>query len=250
MKAVKRSLVILGAAVALGGLASPVFAGSEPAHARGIGPGHGGAGGWKAFDANEDGSVTAAEFLSEGTALAKELQSAFLEKYDSIPTGQTIGDGIVTTVEAKAVIQAHAAEHLAHLLEALDTNDDGALSSAELKGRRGPRVGGHLEELDANDDGALSAAELAAGVAAEVTERLEAFLEKFDSIPTGATAGDGNITGAESLALFENRVGDRIEEILTRYDANKDGSVSAAEIASRDQVRPAGRGGPGGRGKR
>lgn len=250
MKAVKRSLVILSAAVAFGGLAHPVFGGSELDHAQGVRPGHGGVGGWKAFDANDDGSVTAAEFLSEGTALAKELQSAFLEKYDSIPTGQTVGDGIVTTAEAKAVIEAHAAEHLSHLLEALDTNDDGALSADELKGRRGPRVGGHLEDLDTNDDGAISAAELAAGVAAEVTERLEAFLEKFDSIPTGATAGDGSVTSAESLAVFESRVADRIEEILTRYDTNKDGSMSAAEIASVDQVRPAGRGGPGGRGKR
>lgn len=259
MKATRRNLITLGAIVAAGLTSGTVQAATTitppintpPAHAELRGPGgSGGPIGWAAFDVNKDGSVTAEEFVTAGDTLAKERQANFLAKYDSVPTGQTAGDGIITTAEAKAVFDAQAADWLKHILETFDTNGDGAISSADQVPTRGRRGESHLDALDTNDDGTVSAEELAAAAAAMSADRLKDFLAKFDSVPTGATAGDGVITVAESLAVFEDEVVEQVKAVLARYDSNKDGSVSAAEIAAADAARPGNRGGPGGRGRR
>lgn len=202
-----------------------------------------------ALDANDDGTVSAAEFAAAGDALAADLQARFLERYDAIPTGQTAGDGTITTAEAKAVFEARAADWVDHLLDTLDTNDDGAISDADtVRGRRHPGRR-HLEEYDANDDGTISNAELLAAAAAKVDAQLASFLEKYDAVPTGATSGDGTITPDESLAVHEAIAQERIDAILERFDANDDGAVTEAEIDAVVAARPGKKGQPGGRGR-
>lgn len=200
--------------------------------------------GWDAFDLNKDGSITAAEFTTGTETLAKELQAKFLAKFDSIPAGATAGDGTITTAEATAVFDKQAADWLEHILETFDTNNDGAISSADTTpGRRRHPGRLQLDEYDANDDGTISNAELLAAADEKVESQLAKFLAKYDSIPTGATAGDGNITPAESLAAAQEVVAEHVERILERFDANNDGAVSSAEIEAVSSSRPKGRGG-------
>lgn len=196
------------------------------------------------FDVNDDGTITKEEFTTASTTLVAELQEKFLDKYDSVPDGQTAGDGIITPAESQAVADAAVADWLEDLLERFDTNDDGALSSADKTSTRGYR---HVvAEYDANDDGTLSKEELLAA-ADEKADALQArFLKKYDSIPEGQTAGDGTITAAESLAVHQGIVDDRVAAILERFDANDDGSVTTEEIEAVQSARPK----PGGKGGR
>ncbi len=197
------------------------------------------------FDLDDDGNITQAEFTTASASMASELQARFLEKYDSIPTGQTVGDGIITTAEAKAVFEEQAADWLEHVLEALDSNDDGSISDADSgSGRRRPGRG-HLDEYDANDDGVISNAELLAAAAEKAATQLEKFLAKYDTVPTGATTGDGVITAAESLAAQQAAVAERVDAILERFDANDDGAVTSAEVHAVAGKRPKHKGGPG-----
>ena len=199
----------------------------------------------KDLDLDGDGSITAAELVTAGEAEVKELQANFLAKYDSIPAGQTAGDGIITTAEAKAVFEARAADWLEHVLETFDTNDDGAISDADVPAGGKHRPGRHhLEAYDTDDDGVVSAAELEAAAAEQAADQLAKFLARYDSIPAGEKAGDGVITAAESLAVHRELVADRIEAFLDRFDTNDDGAVSAAELG----VKPA-RGQGAGKGK-
>lgn len=200
-----------------------------------------------AFDANSDGTITKEEFTTASATLAQDLQAKFLAKYDSVATGQTAGDGIITTAEATAVFEDRAADWLAHTLEVFDTNKDGDISSADTLKGRGRSGLKQLEEFDADDDGVISNEELIAAAEAKVAEQLAAFLKKYDSVPTGATAGDGVITAEESLAVFDAVVDEQIAKILERFDANDDGTVSAEEIAAVENSRPKAKGGPGGR---
>lgn len=200
-----------------------------------------------AFDLDEDGTITKAEFTTAGETLAQEMQAKFLEKYDSVATGQTAGDGVITTAEATAVFEDRAEDWLKHVREVFDTNGDGAISSADRAKGRGRSGLKQLEEYDANDDGTISAEELVAAAEAKVDEQLAAFLKRYDSVPEGGTAGDGTITSAESLAVFQAAVDDRIAAILERFDANDDGSVTSEEIAAVEDSRPKAKGGPGGR---
>ncbi|MBL9137503.1 MAG: hypothetical protein JNK85_16640 [Verrucomicrobiales bacterium] len=199
------------------------------------------------FDINDDGTVTKEEFTTASTTLVAELQETFLEKYDSIPDGQTAGDGIITPAESQAVADAAVADWLEDLLERFDTNDDGAISSADKTTTRGYK---HvIAEYDLNDDGTVSKEELLAA-ADEKADALQArFLKKYDSIPDGQTAGDGTVTSAEALAVFEKLVDDRVASILDRFDANDDGTVTADEITAVESARPK-RGGKGGGGHR
>jgi Ca2+-binding EF-hand superfamily protein len=184
-----------------------------------------------AFDLNGDGNITKEEFAAASANSVKELQDNFLAKYDSVPQGQTVGDGVITPEESSAVHEALAADWLDHLLEIFDTNDDGVISDAD-KSRFG-RSGAHrhfLGEYDTDDDGVISAKELEAAKQARAGDLQDRFLEKYDSVPEGAKAGDGTITKEESLAVHQAIVQEKVKAILDRYDANDDGAVTAEEI--------------------
>lgn len=202
-----------------------------------------------AFDLNDDGSITKQEIVTAAEAQVKELQAAFLKKYDSIPTGQAAGDGVITVEESTRAAQAAAAVWLEDLLDVFDTNNDGIISAADKAGSGKRRGHGHLlEDLDADEDGTISKAELVAAGEARAKSNLARFLKKYDTIPTGAAAGDGVITVQESLAVFQDQVADRVEGLLDRYDGNDDGEISAAEITAARASQAGHSGGrPGGR---
>ncbi len=155
-------------------------------------------------------------------------------------------DGTISAGETDA-----AAESLA----SLDADGDGQLSAAELRPpRRGGPIGGPARTpqeataafmaMDADGDGALAAEELAS---------------QFQSLVSRAdAAGDGSATEAEILALMtseaegsggrgqreatapgaggEGRPPQPVIPLMAALDADGDGAVSAAELASAAQA--------------
>jgi Ca2+-binding EF-hand superfamily protein len=85
------------------------------------------------------------------------------------------------------------------------------------------------EAFDLNDDGTITAEEFSEAGEAMVADLQAAFLEKFDTIPEGAEAGDGVITDAESLAVFLDRTSAWAKHTLDTLDRNEDGVISQAD---------------------
>lgn len=86
-----------------------------------------------------------------------------------------------------------------------------------------------IDDFDVNDDGTITKEEFAAASATQVAELQANFLKKYDSIPTGQTAGDGIITPAESQAVQDAVIADWLADLLEKYDTNDDGAISSAD---------------------
>ena len=116
------------------------------------------------------------------------------------------------------------------LLVKFDTDKDGKLSEPEraalktaLKEKEGERRARVLEKFDADKDGKLNGAERGAAKAA-FKARQEAKAAKGK----GKTAGDEK--GAEKAAA-------RLQQLLEKFDENKDGQLSEAERAKAREAR-------------
>ena len=149
--------------------------------------------------------------------MVQALQTRLFAKYD------TDSNGVITSAEAQAANDALAQDWLQRILDRFDGNDDGALSTNEL--RRG-RHGLHGADLDANGDGTISGEELVAAAEAMAADLQAGLLAKYD------TNQDGAITSDEALAVHQAAVAAKIAAILDRYDANHDGEVTSAEVAA------------------
>lgn len=99
-------------------------------------------------------------------------------------------------------------------LRAADTNADGLLSRTEAAAL--PRIAERFDAIDANRDGQVSFEELRG---ARHKARGERFLARLDADK------DGKVSKAEALAKATER--------FDRVDANKDGFITADEIAVR-----------------
>jgi Ca2+-binding EF-hand superfamily protein len=99
------------------------------------------------LDADNNGQVTEAEMRA-----AQEARFA---------AADTNGDGVLSEEEIAARSSQRAAERAKRMISRLDSNDDGALSQAELNERRD--IGRVFARLDANDDGSISEDEFAEG---------------------------------------------------------------------------------------
>lgn len=137
-----------------------------------------------------------------GTTQAQRLQAA-----------DQNGDGLISRNEAQAYMPG-----LATRFDTIDTDKDGNLSTAELEAARatfgrGGRGGGWAQ-WDANGDGQLSREEATA---------------RFDAVDTNK---DGTLSAEEMQAARGARGPGGQGQGFTRWDANGDGMLSRAEVAS------------------
>ncbi len=152
----------------------------------------------------------------------------------------TDGDGAISLAEAKD-------HRIAAKFSELDADKDGKLSKDELQamkgrhGKGGPRMdpagrAAHfMAKFDADKDGALSTTELAAH---------PKFAEKFATLDSDR---NGKLTTTELQAMKRPERGDkggrgrwhdmdpaeRTAHFMTKFDADKDGTLSTAELAAR-----------------
>ncbi|HEY1533568.1 MAG TPA: hypothetical protein VGF76_06105 [Polyangiaceae bacterium] len=103
-------------------------------------------------------------------------------------------------------------EHMQKFMAKADTNNDGVLSIDELKAGEAKMKAEHMAKVDTNHDGTISPEERKAAFEKFAQERF-AKLDKN---------GDG--------ALTKDEVGDKRWEHLSVADADKNGSVTQAEI--------------------
>jgi EF hand len=114
------------------------------------------------------------------------------------------GDGVLQVSELP--------EHMQKFMAKADTNNDGVLSIDELKAGEAKMKAEHMAKVDTNHDGTISPEERKAAFEKFAQERF-AKLDKN---------GDG--------ALTKDEVGDKRWERLSVADADKNGSVTQAEI--------------------
>ena len=94
------------------------------------------------------------------------------------------------------------------MMEKLDTDGDGQVSEAEIKAHKAAM----FAEIDTNKDGVLSEAEMSA---------------HHDAMR------------AEMKAKFEERRGDRVDDMFERFDTNKDGTITRAEVTAVHEAKKA-----------
>ncbi|MDO6588271.1 EF-hand domain-containing protein [Salipiger sp. 1_MG-2023] len=129
--------------------------------------------------------------------------------------------------------RAGGAPMMVEMFKSLDADGDGTITQDELAAA-GPA--GAFAEADANGDGALEADELTAfrqaQEAAREARRQQQMLQRFDADKDG------------KLSLEELTAGDRRgpERLFTRLDVDEDGTVSAEELAALEQMQPRMRG--------
>jgi Ca2+-binding EF-hand superfamily protein len=187
-------------ATQVGTTTQPASSSSAPAtaaddhHGKREGRHHGGL--FRQFDENGDGKVALAD-----------LPEPMRERFKAADTN---ADGILTRDEVKAAREAHHAKMEADL----DTNGDGVVSDEERKAGREKFEEMWQKHLDTNGDGTVSDDERKAG------------REKFRDM--WIARHDTNHDGA----LSADEVGPKMWSRISSADANKDGRVDRAEMAT------------------
>ena len=151
---------------------------------------------FKHFDTDGDGKVALADLPVPWQARFKDAD--------------TNADGVLTRDEVDAARTAHHAKMEAEL----DTNGDGVVSADEKTAGRAKFEEMWTKRLDTNRDGVVSNDERKAARA----KFREAWIARHDTNHDGALSAD--------------EVGPRMWEHLSAADANKDGRVDAAEMAT------------------
>lgn len=120
------------------------------------------------------------------------------------------------------------------LLERFDANRDGALDAQELEQmlsqhrKLGKRA---LGRFDLDHDGCLSTDERQA-LRAERQKRRAEMIQQYDR------DRDGQLDQAEREAAREGRLSERFDRMLSRHDANRNGSLDWSEVAAKAADRP------------
>jgi Ca2+-binding EF-hand superfamily protein len=165
-----------------------------------------------AADTDGDGSLSQAEVekaLGQGGASVSDAFSQAFGKLDANGDGKLSADELASAIDArKSAGGAHHAHHAHHgghapptsadlaaqLLDAADSNGDGALSAGEIQTALGPAATGQADslgqaiaKLDSNGDGKLDASELLAAI--------DAFRNAHNHVSSGAnTTADSTQT--------------------------------------------------------
>lgn len=225
---------------------------------------------FKAFDADQDGKVSAQEIAKLGNNDPGKLadQQAVVSAFDrngdgALDSGEFGASRLLDSKNLETLLGVQDEAGVATwLISRADTDGDGALSAAEYAGVASPsvrsgRIGADGEsawdsveqvnaerfgETDADQDGRLSAAEL--------TAKLEAAPQIFRFGDSGQTAGilaarhdgdgDGVLSADELTAAAKARNLDpaAVGDLIKSADRDGDMKLSADELRAASQRRP------------
>ena len=140
----------------------------------------------------------------------------------------------VAIVAGAGVTTAYAQDRGDHgpapTFEELDVDGSGEITAEDLEALRANRFG----EIDANGDGSVSEAEFMAHATARAEERAAGMFARLDA------DGDGQL----SRDVLESRQGRGMgQRLLTRFDADNSGGVSAEEFETAKELLAERRGG-------
>ncbi len=129
-----------------------------------------------------------------------------------------------------------------------DTDGDGVLSDEEKAAAKEAREAARQAFIDVHDtdgDGVLNEEERAAAREAREAERARAKEERFNEIDGD---GDGEVSQEELATALPEASEERVAQVLARYDADENGTISVDEFLNPERPERANRGNK--RGKR
>ena len=184
-------------------LAGAAFGGAMLAAAHAQGSGDAASRLIERLDSSGDGAVGLDEFVA-----AQKQQFA---------AADSDGDGFVTEAELTSPQRDQA--KIATLVQRLDTDGDGRISSDEAEGSGSTKVSSRFSRLDADADGFVTAEELSTP-RQKSSSRLAVRM-----IKRSKTADESRISLVEAEAISGM--------LFKRIDANSDGAIDATELAAR-----------------
>jgi Ca2+-binding EF-hand superfamily protein len=223
---------------------------------------------FKAFDADQDGKVSAQEIAKLGNndpdklADKQAMVSAFDRNGDgALDSGEFGASRLLDSKNLKTLLGVQDEAGVAKwLVSRADTDGDGALSAAEYAGVAPPSSGRIVAEgesardsaeqvnaevfsgTDADQDGRLSAAELTAKLEAapqifrfgDSSQAIDVLAARHDDDGDGVLSADELTTAAKSRNLDPTAVSDLIKSA----DHDGDMKLSADELRAASQRRP------------
>ena len=207
---------------------------------------------FKQFDTDNDGSISKQEVVQGMKTTGKNFNQEEVETLFVLADKD--GDGAIDFPEFALIMIPTAPERLAKLKHFLDTNKDGKLSKSEVEAA--------FKRFDSNNDGAIDANEMKNGLkssgismtdqevetifaVADLDGDGEVTMAEFSCLLIGGTAPPtakapqaGGGAAAPVVAKFRsmNRTIDQVRAAFNKYDTDRDGNISRAELQDRKSV--------------
>jgi Ca2+-binding EF-hand superfamily protein len=173
--------------------------------------------------------IAAAALMAGTAALAQTGQVA---PAPPAPMAHPMADKVMTRAETVAMVREHFTQ--------MDTNKDGAVTTAEIDqgrakwaGHRKDRAGGPMgdpnaafDRLDTNKDGVISRDEFAKAHEQRIERRVEIRKERQEGAKDGK---DGKDVQKQAWGMHRGMGGMGGAHMLAMADTNKDGKVTLAE---------------------
>lgn len=168
-------------------------------------------------DADGDGRVTLDEFQVTFEDMTRNRMVDAFQRLDED------GSGTITAEELN--------DRFGNVVARMDRNEDGVVSHADRRGKRGERRGGPrgragrdmmrqiARDADTDGDNALSQAELDAYIAGQ--------LQAADA------SGDGQLSLEEFNTIYRALMRNRMVDAFQRFDDDGDGAITAQELDER-----------------
>jgi Ca2+-binding EF-hand superfamily protein len=165
--------------------------------------------------------ICATALMAGTAALAQTAPAPQTPPAPPAPMAHPMADRVMTRAETVAMVREHFAQ--------LDTNKDGAVTTAEVSESRGQWAkhkremgdpNAAFDQLDANKDGSISRDEFAKGHEQRIERRVEIRKQRQEGAKEGKEARQ---------AMRMHRMGGFGGRMIVMADTNKDGKITLAE---------------------